>query len=766
MIGWVQFHLYVEQEIDRNCLKIKSFRIIKMFKKIGLISILAFLICFSLARPAYAQFGIWDYADAIEGFLDFGDPFIGLLIKFALICMLSLVYILLAAALLQWAIAIPVNLGSSVVVSGWHFVLGLVNLFFILALLAIAFAYLLRIESFQVKKTFPRLILVILLVNFSLLLVGMVVDVSEFFMNTLRDAYGGNFVELAILNLRTSVVSLLAPMLIIVGGYLVSTLSVYGAIPVLIGIIIGFTSGAFTGMLFQSALFIVFNLVLGSIFFLYFILFLARIVALWLLAIFSPIAFFCLIFPQTQQYAKKWFRALIQWAFMGVVALFLLGLITVTYTEMFSGTGAIKIGSVSIIPGFSISNSVYNYLFMMIFLGVAWYATKKYVPVGASEGLALLQKSRGVMTGRVMNFAKKVTKGEAVQKLSQSMSQVRSSRDYYNQEMAGAKGTAGKAWVGAKSFARAPFSWATKGGGEHLQAVAAEEKRMEMGKAMKSYEGASIEKTITGVRSPNRTKRIAALEQARKDGVIDILKKKGVSSQETTEIMAEAMEHEPSTARDLKKGLPNEVSNALRLVRERKGTRKPLGVKGLKGKELEEAMEKIEKETGLHMKEEDIEKYGTLRVKIIAEMKGGDFAKLGEDTIEEALIKIPEKEREKLWANLNPEQLSAAAREHKGKITDIIRAQSLAYVDFIKKNNKKLYDYLDHSSGAHNAGLAFPKEEMGEEKTKADRFLREAREKAEERKEPVVSMRKGIKEKERRARPGVGKKPPHPPRTR
>ncbi len=747
----------------------KSLRTTKMLKKTSLILILvlAFLIFFSPAKPVHAQFGVFDYASAIEGFLDFGDPFVGLLIKFVLICTLSLVYILVSAALLQWVIELPVNLGSSVVLGGWHFVLGLVNLFFILALLAIAFAYLLRIESFQIKKTLPRLILVILLVNFSLLLVGMVVDVSEFFMNTLRDTYGGNFVELATMNLRSSIVSLLAPMVTILGGYLVSTYSIYAAIPVLVGIIIGYTSGVFVGMFFQSILFIVFNIVLGSIFFLYFILFLGRIVALWLLAIFSPVAFFCLIFPQTQQYAKKWFRALIQWSFMGVVALFLLGLITVAYNTIIQSPGLIDIGGISIIPGFSISDSVYSYLFMMVFLGIAWYATKKYVPVGATEGLNMLKQSRGMMTKRVMDFGKKAAKGKNVQRLSQSMSQIRSTKKYKEEEMAKAEGTAGKAWVHTKSLARAPFTWATKKGGQQLQVTAAEERREDMERRQAKYKGTSIEKQTLGMDSPVKEERIAALNQVAIDGNRDLAIKRGVSPQKLTEITAEAIQYDSSLSKALKKGgFADELDKSVQIiggvkygkVKERAEKLRSKGkgpeaenVESTEFKRIKEEMEEFQKERGLKFDDKDKKEYKTLRVKIMSEAKGGDFAKMGEDTLKNMLFEIPEEERRALWAHLSPEQLAATAREHKGKITDLIRAQSLSYVDLIRDNNEKLFSYLNKSAGARNAGIILPEEKGGKVKERAEKILEKSKEEEEKKKEPTVSIpRKFIKRHEER----------------
>lgn len=93
----------------------------------------------------------------------------------------------LVASLINFAI----NLGNDLlnlaaVQRGWQIVLNFTNLGFILAIIVIAFATILQIENYGMKKTLAKLIIAALLVNFSLVIAGSIISlsnsVSGFFM--------------------------------------------------------------------------------------------------------------------------------------------------------------------------------------------------------------------------------------------------------------------------------------------------------------------------------------------------------------------------------------------------------------------------------------------------------------------------------------------------------------------------------------------------------------------------------------------------------
>jgi len=82
-------------------------------------------------------------------------------------------------------------INEPVVTYGWTIVRDLCNMFFILILLVIAFAAILRIESYQWKKTLPKLIIMAVLINFSKTLCGLAIDFAQVIMLTFLNGVNG-----------------------------------------------------------------------------------------------------------------------------------------------------------------------------------------------------------------------------------------------------------------------------------------------------------------------------------------------------------------------------------------------------------------------------------------------------------------------------------------------------------------------------------------------------------------------------------------------
>ncbi len=88
---------------------------------------------------------------------------------------------------------------STAVANGWVIVRDIANMFFIIALLLIAFGTMLGIGQYHYSKTLPRLIIMAILVNFSRTICGLLIDFSQVvmltFVNGFKEAAGGNFVN-------------------------------------------------------------------------------------------------------------------------------------------------------------------------------------------------------------------------------------------------------------------------------------------------------------------------------------------------------------------------------------------------------------------------------------------------------------------------------------------------------------------------------------------------------------------------------------------
>lgn len=84
------------------------------------------------------------------------------------------------------------------VVTGWVVIRDLCNMFFILILLVIAFATILKIETYSLKKTLPKVLIMAVLINFSKSIFGLMIDASTLVMLTFTQAFatgGGYFIE-------------------------------------------------------------------------------------------------------------------------------------------------------------------------------------------------------------------------------------------------------------------------------------------------------------------------------------------------------------------------------------------------------------------------------------------------------------------------------------------------------------------------------------------------------------------------------------------
>lgn len=347
---------------------------------------------FLYAQPAKAFLDIpFNIASMQLDSLDFVDnSILRLLVALVLWVGESATFLFISANLLDWASSLPVGLDNLVVNTGWSFVSGITNMFFILIFIFIAISYILKIDTFGMKKALPRLIIIAFLMNFSLVMVKMMSDIGWIFQNSLVNSLfveveggGQGLAAMAMQPLKDSGVALIGLIAAIPLGYLtlaaipVPFLSVAGSVAIAALVLAG---EAFFGILTQPILLIIFNFVTGLTFLAYAILFLIRIGVIWLLAIMAPLAFMSFILPQTQKFFDQWLRTLFQWVFLGVVAFFIMGLgIRLFHVAAQEGSMVIpgKLG------GFGFPGAYYKYIFLLIYLIVGLGFIKKFIPAGA-----------------------------------------------------------------------------------------------------------------------------------------------------------------------------------------------------------------------------------------------------------------------------------------------------------------------------------------------------------------------------------------------
>ena len=353
-----------------------------------------------------------------------------------LIYAISVLFSAVGAAFLKWSLNVDIFLtkcadsGNCIVDFGWIFTRDLANMFFILILVAIAFAYILKLDTFGMKKALPTLLLVALLINFSQVFVGIIVDVSQIIMNTFTNALSFDVV--------------------------LSQLGGFGG-----NISDGFKA-AFSldtskqiEFLVQSVVLIIFNFVMGAMLFMYFLLFLVRIIALWIITMLAPLAFAALVLPQTKKYWSQWLGHLFQWSFLGVTALFFLFFGFYLLSALGSGYISTGIGDIP----FGMTNllmSILPYIVVIVFLFIGYQLAISSTPAMA----------RGLAQG-----AMKFGRGKAMGLLNRGAGALAKTSFAGNtmEKMAGMSNVLGTGRLGGSIFGRtlgAGATWAVRKAGE------------------------------------------------------------------------------------------------------------------------------------------------------------------------------------------------------------------------------------------------------------------------------------------------------------
>ncbi len=263
--------------------------IIKKQKKIYIFFLTIFLGIglFFLAPSAHAS---------VSGFIgDVIGGLIGLIISALGLILILVMQVLVSVAQYSNFIHAPA------VTNGWVIVRDICNMFFVLILLIIAFATILKLENYSYKKWLPKLILMAILINFSKTICGLLIDFAQVvmltFVNAFKDIAAGNLVtSLGITDILTLAKEggTSAPgFWEIIGAY------VLGLLYILIALVVIVTMVAMLVM---------------------------RIVMLWIYIVLSPAAYLMSAFPGGQKYASQWWSEFSKNLIVGPVLAFFIWL--------------------------------------------------------------------------------------------------------------------------------------------------------------------------------------------------------------------------------------------------------------------------------------------------------------------------------------------------------------------------------------------------------------------------------------------------------
>lgn len=313
---------------------------------------------------------------------------------------------------------------------GWAMVRDLFNLVFIFILLYAAISTILQYGNMDIKKILPGLIVAALLVNFSLMISKVVIDASHIFAwefyNQIDSTAGGKYPELKNdinvngdfqkKNLANVFLAGFNPQSVLTGKIntvksigkdgteivtetndesqwqkvVARTLKKDEKFPSTIGRLILI-------ILLETALalFSAFILFAGAAMFIF------RIVLLWMVMIFSPIAFLGMILPSMGKYSKMWWDYLINQAFFAPAFLFMFMLSTkFINNDMIGGLLSIeKNGDMSLATGLDgggITSILLHFSIVAILMGGSLYIAKQMGGKSAELGMAWAHKGKNM----------------------------------------------------------------------------------------------------------------------------------------------------------------------------------------------------------------------------------------------------------------------------------------------------------------------------------------------------------------------------------
>lgn len=370
-------------------------------------------------RPAFAIIGtgIFDYFEtALGGIEEFSGPVAKFIFNIFLFYVFGLGAVFISSHLLQTVLGdlgLVSIINNTMVRTGWSFVAGLTNMFFILLFVFIALATILKIETFAAKKLLPKLLIVALLVNFSLVFVGIMIDVSNIFYKTIIG--GDTSLVPDILSILTgSGEDILVTIIVMVASLIVLFIIPFSSPFAQMGLVVLIVATGFIGYLLVWAVQGMMFFMMSGILLTYVFLFSARTFVLQLLAMVSPIAFLCSVLPSTKKYWDDWLKMVVEWNTFGIVTLLFLvvGLRGANAIFPLEASSPISFSGATLfwapLPAY-----FSYYFFLFVYLTALLYFSQKYSPQMASMLIGQAKAMGGMIYAKGLKPLGSITKRNA-----------------------------------------------------------------------------------------------------------------------------------------------------------------------------------------------------------------------------------------------------------------------------------------------------------------------------------------------------------------
>jgi len=276
------------------------------------------------------------------------------------------------------------------VTMGWVIVRDLCNMFFILVLLMIAFATILRLENYSMKKYLPKLLIMAVLINFSKTICLLLIDVSQIVMLTFGNAFAGasgNFVE----------------MLHIKDMLTISDNAKFGDMT--------------WDMFYAAGLALIFMLIAFFVMVMMMGILIMRVIMFWILIVLAPLAFLSTAVPGGGKYWSQWWGEFTKYLIVGPLLAFFTWL-SLTVASEAMNFGQLDIsnqkGATAFINKISSAGTVESFILAIGLLIGTMKITMSLGAMGASFGANLASKAKGMglgfIKGQTVDRAAKVAK--------------------------------------------------------------------------------------------------------------------------------------------------------------------------------------------------------------------------------------------------------------------------------------------------------------------------------------------------------------------
>ena len=618
---------------------------------------------------------------------------------------------------------------NPIVAIGFPVVQGLANVIILIGILVIGLATILGIEEYRAQRKLPALIICALLINFSGVLCGFVVDVSNVLTNHFLKDVGNlgviwKIIKQDFLSFNT--------------------------------IVAMFTDISFTG---QALVSIIFCFLGALIIFVLGLLLIVRKAAIPVLVVLAPAAIASYIMPEIpgmpealwghRKFFNWWLSEFLKWCFVGITVTFFMWLATsyigklseATYyyspqMRVFAQIGDFRSGSedVNFLSKLADYFGVIFILFMAMQLGfqtAAWGANT-VIGLGKKAGAALSgQVGRRVGAGMRRlrtSAAERLAKSERLQKVGEKIkagyqkipAQVRTGLEY---------------GVGRPIYAiRKGIEMAT--GFDYAGMFEESKKKLAEAKEKFKKEGASAKKLSQTILNPFATleDKVAAWTFARETGqfgkLIEALNGEGADPNKllvshiqgiapiNPDLAKSLIKINPHLAGEIKKGLSPKTAKDLGL---------DVSITEAEKKAMQEKLE----EKGLQLKEEEVELQYLLPIKILMKLTPEEFVSVNPEA-----QKHPEFQEYLTSSEVSVSQFRRFLEQGDPKAVAEFKnyVEKLGGWSHFEKNNKAVWNWINNSPAVYDLGILREQEEGTKIITDiTEKAFEEAKRKAKER---------------------------------